>query len=482
MIPKTSANSLADSRPISIVPLFRALFEKGLLPFLDHHLNRLHPAQIGFRPNQSTLSHLKAVHQSKARVKVFIDYAKAFDSPYFSDLRQSWATFGLPEWIQRLLASLYTRSMSCKLVVNGCHSPIIHRTKGIFQGTVLSPHLFNIFTDELVRRLNPNNPHSSNLLAYADDHVLLCSTLTEAKDFLRIAIAWAAPKGLNINGNKSAILDREHPDAVLHMDMNLTIRSSRKTTYLGLPFTIDGIDWEDYITQNIKEASSHLRLLLYQTRSWPLMTRVHLYRTFVKPQLEYGSALFALQTVDLDYASAIHHEALWEKLHTFHRYGSRLICRQKQDNRLLATIIGESSPIKRARELTLRAFLHAAPFTLSTPTPAIIDTFSASIDDNDVSLSKTTLTKRLASFLEPPRPEKTIDHHLQPSTQEHLLHWLKKTFAYKHTCLCGSPFSQITHTNCLPQPHGDMVTLLATKHCLKIDDTFKTWWELLPLS
>ena len=188
LIPKTAENSTADCRPISIVPLFRSLYEKSLLQHLSPHLSRLHPAQIGFVAQESTLTHIDNLHKSRAPFKVLIDYSKAFDSPTFHHLRQSWRDFNLPPWLCRILASLYTREMSCILTVNGCHSDKIHRTKGIFQGTVLSPHLFNIFTDDLVRRLNPHYPERKTLLAYADDHVLICNTLAEAKNYLKTIV------------------------------------------------------------------------------------------------------------------------------------------------------------------------------------------------------------------------------------------------------------------------------------------------------
>lgn len=481
--PKTTVLTTEDCRPLSIVPLFRSLFEKALMPALGPHLERLHPAQIGFRPGQSTLTHIETLHRSEARIKVLIDYKKAFDSPLFDDLRQSWAKFGLPLWIQRLLDSLYTQDMTCVLVVNGCHSPLIHRTKGIFQGAVLSPHLFNIFTDEMVEKLNPHYPRSTSLLAFADDHTVLASTLSEARDLLQVAIAWAAPKGLMINSSKSSILDRSGKDSVITIG-DVSIRSVKRATYLGIPFTPEGIDWEHYVTQNVKDAERHVRFLCYQTRSWPLMARAHLYRTFVRPTLEYGNALFALQTVNLDTATIHDHQASWGRLAKFHLYASRLIARQNSDNRLFPQLIGEPSPLDRAREIAIRSHLGGAPFAQSfSPPPSILSEF----EDWNATAPRhwpesVTMKQRLSLFLRERSGviDRRIDHRLDPTTQEHLLHWRKKSFAYRRICLCGDDFTQLEHEPCLPMPFGPMSELLKEANIAAIDHTFALWWGLLP--
>ena len=478
LMAKTDQNTTAECRPLSIVPLFRALFEKALLPAIDPHLTRLHPAQTGFRPKQSTLTHLSTVHNSSARVKVFIDYEKAFDSPKFKDLKSSWKSFGLPSFLQNLFAALYTTQMSCVLVVNGYQSQKITRSKGIFQGTVLSPHIFNVFTDELVHRLNPSFPLRTTLLAFADDHSLLANSLAEARDLLRIAIAWATPKGLKINGQKSSIIDATSETSMIK-EKEMTIKSVKRQTYLGLPFTKDGIDWEFYYKENITQAKKFLNVLCYQTRSWPLMSRAHLYRTFVRPTFEYANVLFAIQSVNLDTLEVTSFKEVWKEIVQFHENACRIICRQGSFNRLLPQILGELSPIARAREMALRCVINQAPFTQQLDKLSIIVSFELW---NDATQRRwpdmITLKQRLARFLEHDHPKK-IDYRLEADIQEHLMYFYRKSFAYKRPCICGQPFTQIAHLDCLPSPHGDITILLAEKDIEKIHETFRNWWNIL---
>ena len=414
------------------------------------------------------------------KVLILIDYPKAFDSPSFRHLHASWASFGLPIWVRRLLASLYTRAMSCILVVNGCFSPRIERTKGIFQGTVLSPHLFNIFTDELIHRLNPHFPQRTTLLAFADDHALLCSTITEAKDLLRSTIAWATPRGLNINCEKSLLLSET--DTVLRVTPSISIKSARQGVCLGIPFTPAGIDWETHFTTSIKEASSHLRVLLFQTRSWPLMSRAHLYRTFVRPTMDYGMALFAVHTLDLHDGRPTQLADVWAQIKNFHSYACRLISRQQTNNRRLPEVLGEPCPVHRARETALRAMMLDAPYTTHTPKPDLLRTFwEWNASTPRAWPHAVSLKQRLSLFLKERAAsiDRRIDYRLHPDTQIHLLHWWKKTFAYGTRCPCGAPFHQIQHTSCLPHPCGNINNLLAARNIEGIDETFDVWWETL---
>jgi len=368
--------------------------------------------------------------------------------------------------------------MSHILTVNGCHSDKIHRTKGIFQGTVLSPHLFNIFTDDLVRRLNPHYPERKTLLAYADDHVLLCNTLAEAKDYLNTAIAWANPRGLKINSTKSFIL-YDHETTVNALN-NITIHSRPVGKYLGIPFTTAGIDWVTHFSNAIKEVSPFLRLRLHQTRTWSITARHHLYRTFVRPTIDYGLTLFAIHSLNLSTAKPSSHHDVWHEMEQFHHDACRLIARQKQPNRLLAEILGEPSPLQRARETALRSLLKNLPFTTDIERPTILEAFNNwNTATPRAWPTAFTIQQRLHQFLKEqnPLPDRRIPHQLDNDSQHHLLHWRKKTFGYGKTCVCGDRYNQHQHSTCLPE--ANITSLLHSNQFTEIENIFSIWWAIL---
>ena len=69
---------------------------------------------------------------------------------------------------------------------------IIPRKRGLFQESVLSPFIFNLFIDELASQ-------SSHVLLYADDIVLKCRDARHARELLAICEKWASENAMSWN-------------------------------------------------------------------------------------------------------------------------------------------------------------------------------------------------------------------------------------------------------------------------------------------
>ena len=107
----------------------------------------------GFQDKQHTLT-------------VWIDMEKAFDKVWKDGLRlellKSGVTGCMFKWI-----SQYLTNRKARVHVNGAYS----RREGVPQGGVLSPTLFLVFINDIVRDLPRKVPGT----IYADDLVLWCS-------------------------------------------------------------------------------------------------------------------------------------------------------------------------------------------------------------------------------------------------------------------------------------------------------------------
>jgi RNA-directed DNA polymerase len=78
--------------------------------------------------------------------------------------------------------------------------------KGVFQGNVISPLLANLFLhyalDVWLKRNYPNNPYER----YADDELVHCRTLTEAKEMWVAIERRLAECGLKLHSEKTKIV------------------------------------------------------------------------------------------------------------------------------------------------------------------------------------------------------------------------------------------------------------------------------------
>lgn len=139
----------------NLVKLVERILHGRLLRFLSKE-NILSPHQIGFRPGCSIWSahvDLESRIQFSRRSKqvcalVTLDVAKAYDSVEYSILIAKLKDCGLPKyiisWIQQFLIG---HQFFCSQ--NGFNSSTRPQTRGVPQGSVLSPILFNILLSSI---------------------------------------------------------------------------------------------------------------------------------------------------------------------------------------------------------------------------------------------------------------------------------------------------------------------------------------------
>lgn len=156
---------VANYRPLGVGTMLNKLFSLVLLRRLERFVEAkqiLHHSQCGFRPGRGpqeaifTLSEAvrAAVRKSdKMTFLLFIDLENAYGSINHAQL---WATLVRKGVTGRFLASLmalYTGAV-VTLDVNGKLMGRIPVQRGVLQGNPLSPLLFNIFLDDVIRDID----------------------------------------------------------------------------------------------------------------------------------------------------------------------------------------------------------------------------------------------------------------------------------------------------------------------------------------
>lgn len=159
----------------------------------------------------------------------------------------------------------------------------------------MSPVIFDMFIDPLIHELNYQPTLKiPKCLFFADDGLLLPTTLIDAQRQLTIAESWAKRNGMQYNIQKCGIIcTGSYPtvgDHLLLLDGEI-IPVVQIYKYLGFPVTTKGIDFERHIDIQITSASSFLKFVQIQCAEWSPYTRYIIYSTFLRPKLEYGAPL-----------------------------------------------------------------------------------------------------------------------------------------------------------------------------------------------
>ena len=147
--------------------------------------------QAGFRKGRGTRDQIANIHQiiEKARefqkniYFSFIDYAKAFDCVNHHKLWKILQEMEIPDNLTCLLRNLYAGQEATVRTVHGT-TDWFQIGKGVCQGCILSPCLFNLYAEYIKRNAGLKEAQAGikiagrniNNLRYADDTTLMAES------------------------------------------------------------------------------------------------------------------------------------------------------------------------------------------------------------------------------------------------------------------------------------------------------------------
>ena len=140
---------------------------------------------------------------------LFLDTKKAFDSIHHDFIHCTLAKIGMPLWVILAIRGLMF-NVKVKWV-GDLAGPSIKIERGVKQGCPLSPLLFAICYDVLLRRLIAKPTVSP--YAFADDLAASASSIGDISWTLRTLIEFSRFSGLGLNIDKTSILTTFPPSA-----------------------------------------------------------------------------------------------------------------------------------------------------------------------------------------------------------------------------------------------------------------------------
>uniref|UniRef100_A0AC11CVG7 Uncharacterized protein n=1 Tax=Ovis aries TaxID=9940 RepID=A0AC11CVG7_SHEEP len=219
---KGNAKECSNYRTIALISHASKVMLKILQARLQQYVNRELPdVQAGFRKGRGTRDQIANIRwiMEKARefqrniYFCFIDYAKAFDYVDHSKLWKMLKEMGIPDHLTCLLRNLYAGQEATVRTGHGT-TDWFQIGKGVHQGCILSPCLFNFYAEYIMRNAGLEETQAGikiagrniNHLRYADDTTLMAESEEELQSLLRKVKEESEKVGLKLNIQKTKIM------------------------------------------------------------------------------------------------------------------------------------------------------------------------------------------------------------------------------------------------------------------------------------
>ena len=327
---KGNPTLLPNHRPIALAITIYKLFTSTLTTLLSSYGEKyqiLHNSQEGFRQERCTSRQIQVVIAALEDAKfskqviylLYIDFTNAFGSIDHAHLLAIMADLGYPEDAITIIGNIYSESYT-KII--GSHfdpTQPIPIQRGTIQGDTLSPYLFILFLEPLLRWIARDNQGynfrtSNNTIssaAYGDDLVLISSNITHIQpqlDKIDKFCKWAG-MGLGINKcaltgcpNKSKLAPQKFTIFLQNQNINFhnqpipILHQNEPYKYLGIHM-VPSLTWKTQTHATITKIQEQCKLL--KTCCATMKQKTHIMETVIRAGIAYGfyAVPFSLPTI-----------------------------------------------------------------------------------------------------------------------------------------------------------------------------------------
>lgn len=311
-VPKISnPTKICEFRPISLLPILSKVLEKVMQEQLTNYFNThdvFSLCQSGFRSFHSTTTALLKVSddiltaedKGENTVLILLDYSKAFDTLDHNILLLKLRYFGLSENAIKLMKSYLTDRVQ-RVVIGEKSSEFLNNKKGVFQGSILGPSLFTVYTADFAKSIKFCSIHQ-----FADDIQIYfsfpskntCIAVNQINTDLQVIVEVSKSHGLLLNGsktqmilfgkNRNAIIGNE--DFSIKIDNNLLtpIDSARN---LGLYFD-SRLRFDYHISTLIQKSYRKLHTLYMNKDYLTTNIKLRLCETLILSAIAYCDTVY----------------------------------------------------------------------------------------------------------------------------------------------------------------------------------------------
>ena len=238
-------------------------------------------------------------HSSSSPVFIcYVDASKAFDRVNYWLLFKKLLKRGVHHFVVKL--SAYWYSHQCFQVLwDSCLSKSFNVSNGVRQGGVLSPYLFNVYTNDLSIELNTSgvgclyNDVLINHLFYADDAALLAPSAGALQKLINICECYAEKCDILFNVKKTVVMCIK-PKWMAKCNVPNVFINGEPLKYVSFHKYLGNIMCSDFkddldITNSLRGIYGRGNMLLKNFKFCTTSVKSHLFKTFC-------SSFYGMQT------------------------------------------------------------------------------------------------------------------------------------------------------------------------------------------
>lgn len=305
--PHKDPNNPNSYRPIAlsctVAKVTEHLIKNRIEWHAEHHL-LLGSSQYGFRKGRSALDNLSifttdvrlAFGRNESVLGAFLDVSSAYDNVSLPILRHKMHQLSFPEKLTNFMMNMFL-DRCIHLRANGEIIGVRSAWKGLPQGSVLSPLLYNIYTSDL-----DHSVLNCKMLQYADDILIYHSDRDVQKcadsvnETLLSVKSWLNLHHLNLAPSKSRTVlftrKRTHPMFTVSLD-NIPVPKCAQIKFLG--FILDSkLSGTPHVEHIVKKCEKNINILRALSGVWwgahPYSLKL-LYNALIRSHLDYCAFL-----------------------------------------------------------------------------------------------------------------------------------------------------------------------------------------------
>ena len=297
-------NQLIESnyRPVSILTCLSKIIEICMNNQLkDFNQNVLSSLISAYRPGYSCQYSLmklvedlrQALDKGKSAALLLMDLSKAFDCLPHDIMAAKLKAYGMSVHAVRLLIN-YLRHRKQRVKIGEHTSEWMELLKGVPQGSILGPSLFNLFVNDFIFFLKNTDP-----VNYADDNTLeaignsLCETIQKLRADADISLDWFDENSMKANPNKFQFMvpGKDETDFSFR---DITLKHETFVNLLGI--SVDqNLDFKIHVNNVCRKAGRQLNALRRKSKLLNQRAKTKVFHAFIQSNFNYCPLIWVNQ-------------------------------------------------------------------------------------------------------------------------------------------------------------------------------------------